>query len=444
MAQTPGVTLAEWAATGNLIESLVQVAAGQQADLVVLPECAWPAYFLGSRRDYFAARAAGLPAPTDFLLRLSRLARDLHIAICCGHVEEHGGRLCNTATLLGPDGRVLGRHRKCFLWAFDHDVFDPGDALLPCDTPFGRVGLMVCADARLPEIPATLAARGAELLLQPTAWVNAGPAGTLWNPQPEFLISARAAEFGVPIVSASKWGREGQTEFVGSSLICDARGQVLARCPAEGTQLVLAEVSPGRPRPARLTATERVTLNRPGAAVIAPGAPTRAAMVFSRLELTAAQLQELTKRASAALDAPAALLPVSRPPVCVFTPAANDQPLEGAASWAAAVDALEMSRFACPRSLAADGVLLLLAHAASLDVPLTLARACENRIYIASVTPKQAALVSPAGRVLHQVEFGRAGAAESQLVIDLDQARCKLVADRTEVFAGRRPEQYRL
>ena len=108
--------------------------------------------------------------------------------------------------------------------------------------------MMVCADARLPENPATLAARGAELILHPTAWVNAGSADTPWNPQPEFLIPTRAAECGVPIASASKWGAEGDTTFVGSSLVCDAAGQVVAQCGMTKTAVVVADVELAAPR----------------------------------------------------------------------------------------------------------------------------------------------------------------------------------------------------
>jgi predicted amidohydrolase len=55
-----------------------------------------------------------------------------------------------------------------------------------------------------------------------------GVASAPWNPQPDFLIAARAAELGVPIASASKWGQEQETTFVGSSLVCNADGQVVA------------------------------------------------------------------------------------------------------------------------------------------------------------------------------------------------------------------------
>ena len=109
----------------------------------------------------------------------------------------------------------------------------------------------------LPEVPATLAARGARLLLQPTAWVNVGTPDRLWNPQPDYLIAERAREFGIPVASCSKWGVEGATTFVGSSLICDAGGNVLAQCGTKETNVVVADVTPMEPQRPQATPQER-------------------------------------------------------------------------------------------------------------------------------------------------------------------------------------------
>ncbi len=260
VAQMPGAQLAQWRQTLALAERLIAQAAALGAELAVLPECAWPAYHLGGREAYRAARAAGLPPPAEFVARLERLAADLHLSICAGYVAEEGDALFNAACLIEADGRLVGTHRKCFLWAFDRRWFEAGRHIAVCDVGPARIGVMVCADARLPEIAATLAARGAELIVQPTAWVNAGTPAAPWNPQAEFLIAARAAEFGVPIASASKWGFEGDTEFIGSSLICDAGGQVLNQCGPQETGVVAADITPRRAAAPPLTDAERAAL----------------------------------------------------------------------------------------------------------------------------------------------------------------------------------------
>ena len=258
--QTPGAALHAWRDTLALLESRIADAAGRGAELVVLPECAFPAYVLGSAEAYWAARGAGLPAPDVTLLPLRDWARQLRVGLCIGHVAERGQTLLNAATLIDATDRICGTHHKAFLWDFDHDYFAAGEELRPIDTPWGRIGVMICADARLPEIAATLVTRGAELLLQPTAWVNVGTADAPWNPQPEFLIAARAEEFAVPVVSASKYGVEAGTGFVGGAVICDATGRIVARLADASASMVLADVTPAPGRRPVMTRGEHIRL----------------------------------------------------------------------------------------------------------------------------------------------------------------------------------------
>ena len=238
VAQTPGTQLEQWLETLTLIENLIGRAADLRADLVVLPECVWPAYCLGSRQAWFDARQTGLPHSDHFVERLTQLARDKRIAVCAGYVEQTGERLANAACLIDAAGNLAGAYRKCFLWDFDHDCFEPGQEIRPVDTALGPVGLMICADARLPEIPATLAARPEEhghaghrvamTVLEPDAdLVEARPRGGLealtddldrqirTDPLERFLAlwdlsaSEAARAFSVSRQALSKWRRSG-------------------------------------------------------------------------------------------------------------------------------------------------------------------------------------------------------------------------------------------
>ena len=58
------------------------------------------------------------------------------------------------------------------------------------------------------------------------------------NPQPEFLVSARAREFSVPFVCANKAGRETETvAFCGRSMVVRGDGTILAEAPAKDETL---------------------------------------------------------------------------------------------------------------------------------------------------------------------------------------------------------------
>lgn len=461
VAQMPGTRLDDWRASLALIDDLVRRAASLRADLAVFPECAWPAYCLGSREAYGAARDAGLPGPDWFLTHVRELARTRRIALCVGYVAEDGGRLLNSAALIGRDGRPLGRHDKCFLWDFDHDYFAPGDRLEPVDTEFGRVGLMVCADARLPEIPATLAARGTELLLQPTAWVNAGAADAPWNPQPEFLIPARAAELGVPVASASKWGREGDTTFVGSSLICDADGRVLAQCGPAETAVVAAEVEPRSPRCAPVTDVERNVL-------LASRPPTLPRADVGPLELSlappAAGSEDAPNPPVVRARSPADLPQASAVRTGPWQPVAREGVSEIAGVRIGVLAANETRSFAPARCLALQGVHAIVVYAgetmlsqrATMKTPprahslgggrvslsVLRARACENRVFVVAADTRGWRVIDPRGLVTKEGPWPADPRQAITLTLDVAQAANKAVTTDTDVIGDRRPEQY--
>jgi predicted amidohydrolase len=432
----PGTTLGQWRQTLALLEDMVRAAAEQGAELLVLPECAWPAYVLGSRRDYFEARAEGLPRDREILERAGDWARRRRIALCLGHVQEIEGRLRNAATLFDPDGRPLGTHHKCFLWDFDHQCYDPGDEIRPIAGLPVPVGVMICADARLPEIAATLAARGAQLIAQPTAWVCVGDPAALWSPQADFLIRARAREFGVPIASASKWGVEGGTTFVGRSLICDADGVIVAQCGPRETRVLTADVATASPRVPGVSAAERRVLL--GALTPLSGPPA----IRLRMCATAPRGETddalPTVIASLAPDSPSP----PHPGVLHLRPdhsAAQVRALRGVG--VAALHESTCERFAPARCAALAGALLLVVWGDG-AAPYTLrARALENRIYLARLGPAGCLLLDPGGRTVLDSTWESCG-GQAEWRLDLSAARTKQVAGATDVFAGRRVEQY--
>lgn len=439
VAQAPGTTLAAWRETWRQIDDLLTEAARQRAELVVLPECVWPAYCLGSRAAWQNARAADLPAPSAFVQHLQTRARDLDLAICAGFVEEGGGELFNAAALIARDGRLLGQRSKCFLWALDRGVYAPGRQIEPLDLDGLPVGLLICADARLPEIPATLAARGAQLLLQPTAWVNAGPPEQPWNPQPDFLIPARAAEFAIPCASASKWGRELDTDFIGLSLICDRSGQILAQCGFAETRVVTANVDPAPPQPPRLSTAERTR-------VLSDRPPTYPPPAVPPVRLyLGPPATGVAARAAAVVHLHFAPPDESSEPVC--RPDPRTVVLRGPGNDSVDVQGVRLRSFAATaaqpfaplRIAGLEGCHLVVLFGDD-ALPVTVqARACENRVYVLWVRRDSVWVVDPRGLVTARLDW-RAGRAPLEL--DLAPAADKCVAWQTDVIGDRQPATY--
>ena len=216
--------------------------------LIVAPEASYPAYYLHSREAYEAACV--LP-DAEVEATLAERARRRGAAIVVGLVQRGpDGAPRNVAVCIGPDGEVLTRTAKRFLWHFDREWFEPGEGGSVVEVGGARAGVFICADARLPEIPRALAAAGAELLIDPTAWVSSGrDAATLSNPQVDYMLAARAIENGAWIAAADKVGVEaGTIVYAGRSGVVDPAGRWRVQAPSDEPGIVRASIDLGEVR----------------------------------------------------------------------------------------------------------------------------------------------------------------------------------------------------
>lgn len=106
-------------------------------------------------------------------------------------VVDQNGPLANVAYFIGPDGQLLGRYQKKNLWHPERphiaaDIETPHRAF---DTPYGRVGLLVCWDMAFPEAFRALIADGARMVICPSCWlVEDGAEGREFNESCESLF----------------------------------------------------------------------------------------------------------------------------------------------------------------------------------------------------------------------------------------------------------------
>lgn len=89
--------------------------------------------------------------------QLAQLARDLDIVLVVGANErtsagEGSGTLYNSLLTYGPNGQLIGHHRKLVPTYTERLVWGPGDGagLQAVDTPIGRVGGLVCWEHWMP------------------------------------------------------------------------------------------------------------------------------------------------------------------------------------------------------------------------------------------------------------------------------------------------------
>lgn len=233
--------------TAQRILRLTEQACEQGAQLVLLPECAYPAYMIG--RDPERRFLQRLPS---LLEELGQLARRRGVYVVMGAaLPGEDGTLENGAVALGPDGTQLGRAAKSNLWHFDGRWFTAGRTSFLFDTPYGRMGVMICADGRIPEIARMLRLQGAQMILDTVNLVaSAAAPAQLSNQQYQFILPIRAWENGVPIAVCDKAGPEsGAVCCLGRSFIASAEGEIVAQCSPDKEEILVWDVEPAEPLP---------------------------------------------------------------------------------------------------------------------------------------------------------------------------------------------------
>jgi predicted amidohydrolase len=215
------VAAAQWLATpgdpgANLdaARHWIGEAAAAGADLVVLPEL-WPCgYDVASLAT--DAAAAAEPVPGSRTEALGALAQRYGIWVFGGSVPERDGdAICNTAVVFNRDGALVARHRKAHLYCptGEDAVFAPGGRLTSFTDPeLGHVAVTVCFDGDFPEVAVALAARGADLVIQPSAyeweahayWDRYYPGAALANGQWWVLVNQCGTTASGTLLGASK------------------------------------------------------------------------------------------------------------------------------------------------------------------------------------------------------------------------------------------------
>ena len=113
-----------------------------------------------------------MPGPAE--RRLGELAREHEVWLVTGVTERdpaHPGTLYNTLLFHGPDGKLALKHRKLVPTNHERLVWGPGDGggLEAVETPYGRLGGLVCWENYMPLARFALYESGIELYVASTA-----------------------------------------------------------------------------------------------------------------------------------------------------------------------------------------------------------------------------------------------------------------------------------
>ncbi|MBI5264343.1 MAG: carbon-nitrogen hydrolase family protein [Bradyrhizobium sp.] len=159
-------------------------AGAEGCQIVVFPEAFISVYpkgvnfdiYIGGRtvrgreefRRYFDATIT-VPGPETERIGKAAAAAKTYVVI--GVMERDLGTMYCTALYFGPDGSLLGKHRKLMPTAGERLAWGFGDgSTLPVfDTPIGKIGAVICWENYMPMLRMAMYAKGVSLYCAPTA-----------------------------------------------------------------------------------------------------------------------------------------------------------------------------------------------------------------------------------------------------------------------------------
>ncbi|OPY64620.1 MAG: (R)-stereoselective amidase [Syntrophorhabdaceae bacterium PtaU1.Bin034] len=208
-------------------------AAERGARIIVAPELAVSGYSFEGM-DEIAPYTEELTGET--VTALSRIARRFGVCVCAGLAEHDRktGIFYNSAVVLGPDGRLVARHRKHVAERRWSCPGQPSPASL-FETPWGKVGVLICADSYYGLLPRSMALQGADLLLVCANWPPTGL-------DPREIWRARVLENGTGLVAANRTGLDRMMDCrTAPSFALAPDGAVLLDETAEDTRTFFVE-----------------------------------------------------------------------------------------------------------------------------------------------------------------------------------------------------------
>ena len=258
--------------------ALAEDAADAGAALVVFPEAFVPGYPTWAWRlrpgadmelaqrihERLLANAIDL-SRDDALAPLRDVARRRGLHITCG-VDEidgvaGGGTLYNSYVHATEDGEIANVHRKLMPTNPERMVWGLGDGrgLRVVETPVGRVGALICWEARMPMARMSLYAQGLDVLLAPTWDSSAGWTGSMQHIAREggcYVVSCCSAMVGADVPEdfpgrSRLFPYDDETINRGRSCVVAPGGELLVPPRDRERTVLYAAVDPSRARAAR-------------------------------------------------------------------------------------------------------------------------------------------------------------------------------------------------
>ncbi len=223
----------------NLAKSLHYCDQASGCDLVFFPEIQLSPFF--PQYPHRCADAYCLELQDPAVHELQQKAKE-HGYYLSPNVYLHlNGQKYDSSLWITPGGEIAGIAKMVHIAQnqnfYEQDYYAPSeDGFQVFQTPFGKIGIVICFDRHLPESIRSCALQGAELVIVPTANTKAEPLEMF-----EWEMRVQAMQNQIFIAMCNRVGTEDAMQFAGESLVIDPKGRLLAKADDQ-EQLLTCEI----------------------------------------------------------------------------------------------------------------------------------------------------------------------------------------------------------
>ncbi|MGB0403949.1 MAG: carbon-nitrogen hydrolase family protein [Salibacteraceae bacterium] len=155
--------------------------------------------------------------------------------------QKKQGKVYNTASVINPQGEIIGRYDKMFPFLPYEEGVANGEEFMIFDVPnVGKFGMSICYDMWFPETSRTLAAHGVEVILHPSLTGTIDRDIELANAQATAAINQC---FVIDINGLADGG-------TGRSIVCGPDGRIMYQA-STGPEFIPIEIDMDRVRSSR-------------------------------------------------------------------------------------------------------------------------------------------------------------------------------------------------
>lgn len=234
----------------NLSQTLswMAQASNARADLICFPEVQlspfFPKFHNHDPNEYLSS------IQDDPIVKIMEKCKEFGIMAVPNLYLKEKDHCFDASPFIDMDGRILGVSKMVHIMQgenfYEQDYYTPSDdGFKVFDTPFGKIGVVICFDRHLPESIRTCTLKGADLIIIPTANLKSEPMEMF-----EWEIRVQAMQNSVFIAMCNRTGVEDHLEFAGQSLVADPYGDLIGKLD-DREQVLYAEIDLSRSRKIR-------------------------------------------------------------------------------------------------------------------------------------------------------------------------------------------------